>query len=248
MNTVRMADPNEGIVEQYAQHLLKRASSAVLMLAVGGAIGGAAIGAIPGLLSHSVISPGANYFAVLLGAIAGGFLGRSLGEKRAVGLRLQAEMALQQLAFQSRFVSPPRVAVARPAAPAPVPATTPASVAQPAPVPVPVAQPAPVPAAQPAPAPPPVAPAPAPLAPPVAPPVAPPALVPEELPAPTVSMPLPPAPAPLLPAAPAPAPAAPPVIPAIRTEAVAVAQPMPQLGDLSAAPSLPPLTTPPLSS
>jgi hypothetical protein len=53
---------------------------------------------------------------------------------------------------------------------------------------------------------------------------------------------------PLLPAAPAPPPAAPPIIPAIRTEAVAVTQPVPQLGDASAAPSLPPLTAPPLSS
>ena len=111
-----MTDLNEGIVELYAEHLLKKASSAVVTLAVAGAIAGAAIGAVPGLLSHSVISPGANYFAVLLGAIAGGFLGRSLGEKRAVGLRLQAQMALHQLQVENRLVAVP---VARPAAPAP---------------------------------------------------------------------------------------------------------------------------------
>ena len=128
MKTVEMTDLNEGIVELYAEHLLKKASSAVLTLAVGGAIAGAAVGAVPGLLSHSLISPGANYFAVLLGAIAGGFLGRSIGEKRAVGLRLQAQMALHQLQVENRLVA------ARPVAPAPVPAPAPAPVAAPAPV------------------------------------------------------------------------------------------------------------------
>ena len=86
-----MADLDEGIVELYAEHLSRKAASVVVTMAVGGAIGGAVLGTVPGLLSHSVISPGANYFAVLLGAIAGGFLGRSLGEKRAVGYRLQAK-------------------------------------------------------------------------------------------------------------------------------------------------------------
>src|SRR6266705_1563551 len=163
-----MTDLNEGIIELYAEHLLKKASSAVVTLAVGGAIGGAAIGAIPGLLSHSVISPGANYFAVLLGAIAGGFLGRAIGDKRAVGLRLQAQMALHQLQVENRLVAPPAAPVARPAAPAPAP------VAAPAPPPVaPLAAPPLV--APPTVAPVTFAPAPAPLAPaePPAPPASP---------------------------------------------------------------------------
>jgi len=128
-----MTDLSEGIVELYAEHLLKKAASAVVTLAVGGAIGGAALGAVPGLLSHSLISPDVNYFAVLLGAIAGGFLGRSIGDKRAVGLRLQAQMALHQLQVENRLVAPPAAPAARPAAPAPAPA---------APAPVPVAPPA----------------------------------------------------------------------------------------------------------
>jgi hypothetical protein len=131
MKTVEMTDLNEGIVELYAEHLLKKASSAVLSLAVGGAIAGAATGAVPGLLSHSLISPGANYFAVLLGAIAGGFLGRSIGEKRAVGLRLQAQMALHQLQVENRLVAAP---VARPVAPAPPPVTAPVPVVVAAPL------------------------------------------------------------------------------------------------------------------
>ena len=76
-----MADLDEGIVELYAEHLSRKAASIVVTMAVGGAIGGAVLGTVPGLLSHSVIAPGANYFAVLIGAIAGGFLGRSIGRE-----------------------------------------------------------------------------------------------------------------------------------------------------------------------
>ena len=120
-----MEDLNEGIVEQYAGHLLKRASSLVVSFTVVGVIGGAALGSAPGFLSHSLIPAGTKYFAVLLGAIAGGFLGRSIGDRRALGLRLQAQMALRQLQLESRFVTAPAAPAARPAAPAPVsPAVT----------------------------------------------------------------------------------------------------------------------------
>ena len=112
-----MADLDEGIVELYAEHLSRKAASIVVTMAVGGAIGGAVLGTIPGLLSHSLISPSVNYFAVLLGAIAGGFLGRSLGEKRAIGYRLQAKLALHQAEATRRIVP----VAARPAAPAPAP-------------------------------------------------------------------------------------------------------------------------------
>ena len=156
-----MQDLNEGIVEQYAAHLLKRASSVVVSFTVAGTIGGAALGAAPGLVSHTVISPGANYFAVLLGAVAGGFLGRSIGDRRALGLRLQAQMALRQLQLESRFVTAPSASAARPAAPAPVSPAVTAPAAVPAPVtvapPVPPAvrapAPAPAPAAAPSPSP-----------------------------------------------------------------------------------------------
>jgi hypothetical protein len=149
-----MADPGEGIVERYAEHLAKKAGSAVVTFAVAGAVAGAVLGAIPGLLSHSVISPGTNYFAVLLGAIAGGFAGRSLGEKRAVGLRLQAQMALHQAQLERRIP----VSAAAPSAPS-------APVLPPSPQVPPLVSPAPVGpvvvAAPPTPPPPPAASAPA---------------------------------------------------------------------------------------
>ena len=153
-----MEDLNGGIVEQYAAHLLKRASSVVVSFTVVGVVAGAALGSAPGFLSHSLIPAGTKYFAVLLGAIAGGFLARSIGDRRALGLRLQAQMALRQLQLESRFVTAPTAPAARPAAPAPV---SPAVTAPPAPV-APQAPPAqvspavraPVPAAPAAPAPP----------------------------------------------------------------------------------------------
>jgi hypothetical protein len=139
-----MEDLNEGIVEQYAGHLLKKASSVVVSFTVVGIIGGAALGAAPGFLSHSLIPGGTKYFAVLLGAIAGGFLARSIGDRRALGFRLQAQMALRQLQLESRFVTAPAPPTARPAAPAPASTVTPA---QAAPVQAPPAVRPPVPAA-----------------------------------------------------------------------------------------------------
>ena len=218
-----MTDPNEGIVEQYAQHLLKRAATAVLSWTVMGVILGAFLGGLPRLFRHNLISPSKIYFAVLLGAIAGGFLGRSLGEKRAVGLRLQAQMAMRQLELETKalFARVP----APVAAPAPVPVAAPVAPPPVAPPPVAPAAVAPAPAA-----PAPVA-APLPPAPAVEPLLAPPPAVVEPAPAPVAA----PAPAaPPFPVVATPVAPAPPVMPAIRTEAT---------GSVS----LPPLTAPPLS-
>src|SRR5882672_9482631 len=126
-----MTEPNAAIVEQYAEHLSGKAASSVLSFALVGAAGGAALGAIPGHLSHSLLANGVNYFAVLLGALAGGIAGRSLGDKRAVGLRLQAQLALRQLQVEELLLHrapAPAAAVPPLSAPAvaPAPAFTPA--------------------------------------------------------------------------------------------------------------------------
>jgi hypothetical protein len=167
-----MEDLHEGIVEEYAGHLLKRASSTVLSFTVVGVIAGAALGSAPGFLSHSLIPGGTKYFAVLLGALAGGFFARSVGDRRALGLRLQAGMALRQLHLERRFVTAPTAPAARPAAPAPVSpaATAPSAPALAAPVAAPVPPVVRAPAlASPAPS----APAPAAPAPPASPPASP---------------------------------------------------------------------------
>jgi outer membrane biosynthesis protein TonB len=183
-----------GLIEQYAQYLEHKASGVVLRLSVLGAVVGAALGGFP-LFQHSnaLVPHHLAYATLLLGAAAGAYLGWSLGERRAVDLRFQAQLALRQLQVEQALM---RGAFARPAAPAAVPAPAPAPVvatpAAPAPVPAPTPAPAPAPAPAavrpPAPAPVPVA---APPAPPVVqvapapPPVEPPTEAPaEEEPAP----------------------------------------------------------------
>jgi hypothetical protein len=205
-----MTEPNAAIVEQYAEHLSGKAASSVLSFALVGVAGGAALGAIPGHLSHSLLANGVNYFAVLLGALAGGIAGRSLGDKRAVGLRLQAQLALRQLQVEELLLHrAPAAAAAVP--PLSAPALAPAPVATPAPALVPplAAPVAPTPAPPPAPAPAPVA-APPPAEPFVVPTVAFPNLQPTGATAPPVvaPAPVPLAAAPSLPVAP---PAPPPV-------------------------------------
>jgi hypothetical protein len=239
-----MTDLSEGIVEQYAAHLEKKAASVVLNFAVGGAIVGAALGGVPRFLPHNLISAGgASYFAVLLGAIAGGFLGRTLGEKRAVGLRLQAQMALHQLQVEQRFAQP----IARPVAPAPA-----AAQAAPAPLvaPAPVAAPAPASAPAPAPAAPAVT-APEPL-------TVPPLLAPPPLPAVSApreaSTPAPLAPAVSAPPASAPAPPATsppttlPAPPAVSTEVPVALTPAVSRFAQPPSSALPPLSQPPRSA
>ena len=202
-----------GIFEQYAQHLESKASGLVLRFTALGALVGAVLGGFPLFQSASsaLVPHTFGYATLLLGAAAGGYLGWSFGERRAIEPRFQAQIALHQLQVEQTLM---RQMAARPA---------PARVAPPAPAPTPVSVPAPVPAAVR-----PAVPDPAPVAPPLAPPVAPPVAVPAAPPvAPPVvqvaPVPAPvsapvvevaPAPAPLPAPAPAPEPAEEPVRPA----------------------------------
>jgi hypothetical protein len=214
-----MTELNAAIVEQYAEHLAGKASSSVLSFGLVGAAGGAALGAIPGHLSHSLLAHGVNYFAVLLGALAGGIAGRSLGEKRAVGLRLQGQLALRQLQVEQLLLQ---------RAPAVAPVAPPVSAPAPAPVPVP--------------APALVAPLAAPEAPTPAPVVAPPP--PEPVFVPTVALPnlqpAGPTGPPMVAPAPAPLAAAPPLPVAPTPPAVRVVATAPQLVEQE--PAMPPLS------
>ena len=147
-----------GLIEQYAQHLERKASGLVFRFTVVSGFVGALLGGFPlfhasnGLVPHHL-----GYATLLLGAAAGAYLGWSTGERRAIEPRLQAQLALRQLQVEQTLMG--RVA-APPAAPAPTPVEPPA--------PTPVEPPAPTPAAVRTPAP---VPAPGPLAPPPDPPV-----------------------------------------------------------------------------
>src|SRR3954469_5911789 len=174
-----MADQSEGIVQAYAEHLARKAGSVVVTYAVGGTVAGAALAFIASKMPGGLINPGVRNFAVLLGGIAGGFLGRSIGDKKAAVFKLQAGLALHQAQLAQKLAG-------RPAAQAPV-AQAPVAQAPVAQAPVaqaPVAQAPVAQAAPPAPAPVAAAPlAPAPVAPAAVAPMAP-APVPAMAPAP----------------------------------------------------------------
>jgi len=152
------------IFEQWAKHLEAKASGLVMACMVGGGLIGAVLGGVPLLhLSNAVVPHHLGYATVLIGAAAGAYLGWSFGERRAVGLRLQAEVARRQFQVEQSLIhrmmqlAPPPVQHA-PVQPAPV------QQAPVAPPPPPtVAAPPPPPA--PAPVPPPMVPAPAPVTP-----------------------------------------------------------------------------------
>jgi len=137
-----MAD--NGIIQQYAAHLERKASGLLMRWTLGLGFVGGLLGAFPFLhISHGVVSGGRfGLGTVLLGALAGAYLGYTTGERKAIEPRMQAQLALHQLQVEQsligRVVASPVVASpvvpAVPVAPAPVPA------------PVPVAPPAPAPA------------------------------------------------------------------------------------------------------
>jgi len=179
-----MTEPGH-IFEQWAKHLETKASGLVMASIGGGGLIGAALGGVPLLrLSNAVVPHHLGYATLLIGAAAGAYLGWSFGERRATGLRLQAEVTRRQFQVEQSLIR--RVMQLAPTPPV-----------QQAPVAQPPAQPAPL-----APQPPPVA-APAPPPPPPAPAPVPPPMVPAPAPAPVTPLLTTPAPT---------APAVPPVV------------------------------------
>jgi hypothetical protein len=144
-------DPS--IVELYAEHLQRQASSRIMGHTIAVALVGAFLGSAPLLAPKRVLVPHSlGLMLLLVGAAAGGYLGYTIGVRRAEGLRLQAQMVLHQLQVEQALIQPaaavavaptlPSLAVpaaAPPAAAAPVPAAAPAAPAAVAPDPAPVA-------------------------------------------------------------------------------------------------------------
>jgi hypothetical protein len=96
-----MDDRDAAVFHRYAEYLWRKAGGIVLRWTIGGAVLGAVLGSV-------MLTSWANwplhhrqaYLLVALGALAGCVLGRSLGTTRAMGLRLQAELAQHQLQFE----------------------------------------------------------------------------------------------------------------------------------------------------
>jgi hypothetical protein len=148
------------IFEQWAKHLESKASGIIVAsVAVAGLVG-AVLGGVPLLnISNGLVPHHLGYATLLIGAAAGAYVGWSFGQRRATGLRLQAEVARRQFQVEQSLIRRMMQLAPNPASPAqPAPAPAPA----PAPVPVVFAPPPPPPPA-PAPVPPPMAPVPAPV-------------------------------------------------------------------------------------
>lgn len=126
-----MDDRDAAVFHRYAEYLWRKAGGIVVRWTIGGAVLGGVLGSV-------MLTPWANwpvphrqaYLLVALGALAGCVLGRSLGTTRAMGLRLQAELAQHQLQFErstlARAAAESEEKKAPPAAPPPyVPAGVP---------------------------------------------------------------------------------------------------------------------------
>ena len=248
MEPTNLLDPS--VVERYAEYLQGRASARIMAYTIAVALFGSILGSVPLLAPNRVLIPHSLGLALLLvGAAAGGYLGYTIGVRRAEGLKLQAEVTLHQVQVELMLVQP-SAAVARTierigdrAMLSTPPAAAPA-VAPPAPAPVAPVAVAPAPArvapapATAAPAPAPVSPAPAPVAPAPLPATAAPAVAP---PAPVAPIPVAPTPVAMPPlSAPAPAPThhePPASLPPV--SAAPPAQQPPAAPPLAAAPELP---------
>lgn len=135
------------IVELYAAHLAGKAAGIVNRWIVGVGLVCAGLGAVP-LTSWAdwPITHRAAYGTVVLGALAGGILGRSIGSSRASGLRLQAQLVVHQDELERTALAVVRAAGHPQAAPvAPAPAAAPATTEPPLTAPAPAPAPAPVP-------------------------------------------------------------------------------------------------------
>ena len=86
-----------GIVELYANHLEAKASKVVVRFTVAFGIVGAVLGGFPLFQGHGVVSGPLAFGTLLLGAFAGSYVGYTIGQRRAVEVRFQAQLALHQL-------------------------------------------------------------------------------------------------------------------------------------------------------
>src|SRR5205814_3627530 len=137
LGVAAMGETN-GIIEQYAAHLEAKATRVVIRLTMCFGLVGAVLGGFPRLYTHNALVPAhLGYATLLLGAVAGAYLGYTFGERRALDHRMQARLALHQLQVEESLMR--RVA----GLPVPAAPPAPASASAPAPVPLQVQQPVP---------------------------------------------------------------------------------------------------------
>src|SRR6266849_7589596 len=127
-----MAELDLSIVERYADHLERKASGRITLFTIFFALVGSMLGSVPLFpLKYGLIPHHLGYATLLVGAAAGGYLGYTMGARRAEGLRLQAQLMLHQLKLGQSLVQ-----VATPVASVPLSYVPPAPLSVPPPAPV----------------------------------------------------------------------------------------------------------------
>src|SRR6266404_7005002 len=96
-----MAEFDPTVIERHAAYLYRRA----VALTRGSMIVGAALGAVAGAYpltswSHWPVPHMFGIATILFGALAGGLMGHVVGDFRAEGVRLQAQLVLHQLQLE----------------------------------------------------------------------------------------------------------------------------------------------------
>ena len=100
-----MTQLDPSIVERYAEHLQRKASSRVIGYTIAFALLGSILGSAPLVAPNRVLIPHSLGIALLLvGAAAGGYLGYTIGLRRAEGLQLQALVTLHQIQVERALV------------------------------------------------------------------------------------------------------------------------------------------------
>lgn len=96
-----MAEFDPTVIERHAGYLYRRASALTRGSMVAGAIFGAAAGAYPLTpWSHWPVPHMFGVATLLFGALAGVMIGYVVGDSRATGVRLQAQLVLHQLQLE----------------------------------------------------------------------------------------------------------------------------------------------------
>src|SRR3954447_24401815 len=110
-----------GIIEQYAAHLEGKANRVVLRMTATFGLAGAVLGGFPLLYTkYAVVPSHMGYATLLLGAVAGAYLGYTFGDRKAEDHRMQAKLALHQLQVEQSLIRQV-AATSQPVLPQPVP-------------------------------------------------------------------------------------------------------------------------------
>jgi hypothetical protein len=118
-----LLDFDATIIERFAHNLYRKAELFTVGAVVIGVVVGAAFGAVPltSLGEYWPVSDTFGFATMLIGALVGGVVGYVVGDARAFGYRLHAQVALCQIQIERTTAQTARLAATLAAAAAPRP-------------------------------------------------------------------------------------------------------------------------------